>query len=186
MYRYFIISFILLLNTIVKSQDVELGFRIESLGLYKSYSNFKTANFTYNPFPSCFQLTLALYPVKRISIEGRFGGEFFYDDYSGAEYGIFVKYFISSPIYLTGGVAGHSNDGGSGSNYDHSFTTSIIMPAIGFGIKPFNHVGIEALFQLANKKEIASHLYFTGSDAISYKQKVDWLVKLGFAFGWNL
>ena len=76
----------------LKAQDVEIGFRLEILGLQRSYTSGNS--FGYNPFPSSLQLNFAIYPIKNLAFEIRGGRIFFFDNFIGYEYGIYSKYFF--------------------------------------------------------------------------------------------
>ncbi|MGE5500180.1 MAG: hypothetical protein ACM3Q2_19065 [Syntrophothermus sp.] len=182
-----IIIWLLLQCAIVNAQDLELGLRIESQGLNRNFSNGNKANFEYLLIPTCIQLNLSYYPFKKISIEGRFGREFFLENYTGFEYGLFTKYFFTGAFYLTGGVAGHSNEGGSGGIYEGSSNNSFIMPAIGLGFKPFNHTSFELMYQNTGNKIIGSSWQLgPNGEIIIVKEKLEWIVKLGIVLGWTL
>jgi hypothetical protein len=128
-----------------------------------------------------------VYPFKNLSLEARFGREFLFDEYTGFEYGLFSKYFLTDHFYFTGGVAGHSNEGGIGGISSGSTTNSLIMPAFGLGTRQWDFISFELLVQHADNKVIGgSWQYGSDEQIVASKTKVDWVVKLGLVFGWKL
>lgn len=171
----------------IRAQGVELGLRVEAQGLRRYYSNGYKAGFILYPFFTCLQMNMAVYPVKRLSIEGRFGREFIWEHYNGFEYGIFSRYFPGKNYYVTAGVAGHSNEGGDGGNSGGSSLNTLIMPAAGAGLKLAGDTSIEVLFQYAGNKRIGGSWYFgNNGEVIGVRETVEWLVKIGLVFGWKL
>src|SRR5690606_770754 len=136
-----------------KSQDVEVGFRFESLGLQRSYTSGKK-DFGYSPLPTSLQLNFAIYPINKLALEIRGGRILFFDNFIGYEYGIYSKYFITKKYYIVAGLSGHSNEGGGGGMYSGSVLNSFLMPSLGIGIKPWKNTSIELLFQKANSARI--------------------------------
>lgn len=169
------------------AQDVELGFRLESQSLRKYYSNGYKAGFALYPYLSCLQLDLAVYPVKNISIEGRFGREFLFENYIGLEYGVYSKYYFGESYYLTGGIAGHSNESSGGSIYGGSSLNTLIMPAAGAGLRFSRFAAVEVLFQYAGNKKIGGSWDFgRHGEVVGVRETVEWLMKVGLVFGWKL
>jgi hypothetical protein len=185
--KIFIIILLVFASVDVGAQTIEMGLRVEAQGLRRYYSNGYKAGFMMYPYFSCLQLNVALYPMERLSIEGRFGREFLWEHYNGFEYGLFSKYFPWKSIYITGGIAGHSNEGGDGSNSGGSSLSTLIMPAAGAGFKLAKNTSLEVLFQYAGNKKIGGSWYFGNNDeVIRVKETVEWLMKIGLVFGWDL
>lgn len=193
MYKITLVLLLVLLSATIKPQNVELGFRFETLGLHRSYietrhsvSRNTGSDFFMTPFFTTFQTNLAVYPNEKFSIEARFGREFLWDNFIGFDYGIFSKYFFKEDIYATGGLALHVNDGGNGGIYSGSSRARIYMPAAGIGVNIFKYTGFELLFQYAGGKVIGSSWDGAIGDITTDNTEVDWLIKLNLVFGWKL
>ncbi|HEX2866020.1 MAG TPA: hypothetical protein VHO03_03210 [Ignavibacteriales bacterium] len=193
MYKITLVLLLVLLSTTIKPQAVELGFRFESLGMHRSYSEVEHgiskntgADFFMAPFFTTFQTNLAVYPTEKVSIEARFGREFLWDNFIGFEYGIFSKYFFNENVYATGGLALHVNDGGNGGIYSGDSRARIYMPAAGIGVNMFKFTGFELLFQYAGGKVIGYSWDGYVGDITTNNTEVNWLIKLNLVFGWKL
>lgn len=187
MRKIIFVTLLILSSLNIMAQDVELGFRVEAQGLRRYYSNGYKAGFIFYPYLSCIQLDMAVYPAENISIEGRFGKEFLWEHYIGFEYGVYSKYFLGKDYYVTGGIAGHSNEGGNGGNSGGSSFNTLIMPAAGMGLKLGRNTALEVLFQYAGNKKIGGSWYFGNrGEIVGVRETVEWLVKFGLAFGWKL
>lgn len=140
----------------------EFGFRTETQILKYKTSDGGSSS-TTSGYPSCLQLTLGYYPIKNIAAEVRAGKEFglldLTDFYYGFECGIYGKYFPIKSLYLTTGLAYHSNDAEFIHNGGSRLGSNILMPVFGLGVKPWNHVGFEGLYQLADNQLISGSWY---------------------------
>ncbi|MGE5497452.1 MAG: hypothetical protein ACM3Q2_05250 [Syntrophothermus sp.] len=180
--------FFLLLCLPLHAQEIELGFRLEAQGLHRNYT-YINSDFGISPFPTCIQLNAGISPFNNFWIELRGGKEFVYSEFTGTEYGVFGRYFLNNSVYLTAGYAVHSNEE-SGGHTSGSYSKVIEMPALGIGIKPWNHVGFSLLFQKLHNIPISWNVTYIIVDSKSVETysitKVDWLIKFGLTFDWKL
>lgn len=190
MSRYFYAIIIsLALSKGIFSQDIQLGFRWES-NFMKSHSD----TYTYTPefVPDAAQINISYFPINDLGIEARLGAELSLENYTGFEYGLLTKYFLTQQSlkpYLLAGVMFHHNT----SNYHgvmnptNTFEKTFTLPSIGFGINPIGALNIEALYQFGMNKDLTGTLINTVYDKETfYTTKLDWVLKLGIGFSWSL
>lgn len=179
----YIITFLLCFSCAqVQAQKFALGFRLESTGMHRNFSDGGSDFVDVFFFPSSIQLNLAYYPIENLSVEIRGGREILFDDYMGYDYGLYSKYFISDKVYFTAGMAGHSNSGSS-HNLGGTYPVSFLMPAAGIGYNIWSPFGLELQLQKPDNPAIS---YSGPSSAYIVNTKVGWMVKLSAVFGWKL
>lgn len=182
--KLIIVSLILLVTNLA-AQDVEVGFRLETAGLHTTSSNGES-KFAFGYLPTSVYLTAGVYPMEKLCFEGRFGRELVFDNYIGFEYELFAKYFINNYLYAVCGIAYHANEH-NGGRLSFTFKNNLAMPALGIGVKPFKHFGIEAIFMKANNSSIGGDLFPISGDRYDLiSQQINWAFKLGYAFSWKL
>lgn len=171
---------ILSVLTSLKAQPIDLGFRLESQVLFTKIAHNESDSET-SSLLTCGELTFGIYPIKKLLIEARFGYEpgIYFLGYKGTEYGIYAKYFLFNSLYFTGGIADHTNDGDGG----YGSSKNLVMPSLGIGVKPWKHVGIELLYQKANRQAI-SGVFDRSFPENSYTIYLSSLLKISIAADW--
>lgn len=186
MSRYlYILIFSLALSRSIFCQDFQLGFRWES-NVMRIHSDLSDKH--YRSMFDALQLHAAFFPVQKIGLEARIGGELSDKYYSGFDLGLITKYYVLPQLpnlYLLGGVMFHKNAGGGGMTFSTEEKT-ITMPSIGLGINAQGPFYLEALFQFGMNQNIASDTDFTTPNWTVYKTKLDWILKFGAGFSWSL
>lgn len=161
------------------AQKFEAGFRFETQVLKTKNNYDNEIGAVTSLYPSCMQLAFAFYPIKNLSLEAHYGKEFglldLTDYYYGTEYGFYSKYFLKKYLYLTAGFAFHSNEEKLIHNGGARLNADLAMPAVGLGLKPWEYLGFEFLYQKANLQNISASYGYTKS-LIS-------LMKFGVVFG---
>lgn len=184
-YRFLIFIFIAL-SCRIFAQDYQLGFRYE-VNMLNISTDIPIHRNTFTP--DALELNTAYFPCKGLGLEVRLGADFFQEYYTGFEYGLLVKYFISNQTpnyYLLGGVMFHRNLADGGGTFSVQEQT-LTLPAIGIGMNPAGAFNLEMLFQYGMNRTIAGDwVPINAFQVIHYQTKLNWVLKFGIGFSWSL
>ncbi len=135
--------------------------------------------------PVSIHLVFGYSPADNLTLNARIGDIFAWAEFNGMEYGINAKYNFYYPLFLTGGILVHSNEGGPSSNSWRSFFATIPMIQLGTGIMIGTLFSLTVDYFIATSKKIIDsyRLYDTYDDYSN--QKFESMIRFGFALGWN-
>jgi len=182
----FILLFIIFINlgSIVNSQTLRIGFRLEPAILISSQDNSSSISFT----PYSFYLTTILEPIENLGFELRpgyfLGGEY----YGGFELGAFARWMIpSSKFYIIGGVINHSNDILGSHNGGSGLSKNILYKSIGVGFQKDSKLGIDLIYYFTNDKDYAySSVYYSYGNYGFENKRMNGILKVGFSLAWDI
>lgn len=177
--RYLTVLSVALSNYIL-AQNFQLGFRAEANLLQHHSGNYSE---TSALMPS-IQLNGAYFLSNSLALEARLGAVLDPDEeyYSGWEYGLLAKYLMgqqANKAFIMGGAVIHTNGGGQ-----HTLQKTFLLPALGFGVNVTGAFMLETLL-LYGMNQTMGEYWSMGSTSRS-SIKMDWVLKVGAGFSWNL
>ncbi len=177
-----ILVLIIFCSVLVNAQSVKLGFDAETNYLWTSnyFGNYTSSSYIA---PTSFHLSLCFIPIDKISLYARIGGNIFFEDFTGSEYGFSGKYVFYSPFYFTIGYLYHYNLGGTGGNSSSSTYAEISLIQAGAGISAASFLSIEIDYYVPTAKRYIS---WVRREESFYYTSLDNLVRMSFIFDWKL
>jgi len=175
--------FFLLLTTSFP-QNVEFNSLFQINAYQTSDVNNTQAGFNYSwfPVPSEVHLGFTYYPLNNFGLSARAGIVYFGDEFTGMEYSILGKYFIFPSVYFMGNYTIHLNNDGGG-NTKKWYDVTVHLPGFGAGYKASELISLELLFLKPNDIIIESYIE---PDNFRKNIKLDWMIKFGVGFNWQL
>ena len=182
----FIISLLMLLlsSSMIKSQSVKLGFRIEPAFLFTELKDESSVSFT----PFSLSLTTLVSPIDWLNFEIRPGYFLAGEDYGGFEIGAFLHFKVLPTAFsLIAGLNNHSNGINGGHNGGGSYNKKMLFKSVGIGYQKDFKLSFDLMYYWTNDKDFA---YTRKTDAFgystNYNKKMNGILKLGFSLAWDI
>ena len=176
-FKEIIFSLILFPLICIHPQEVNAGFRIESL----SFTTFSDDSPSLVLFPSIYgKLGINLFENYNLNIRGGFayGPNYFI----GGEIGLYLQYNIyKDKLYAITGINLHSNAGGPQSIETEVYEQLYKLYGLGLGCRINRIFILELIYYKVSPEEL---IYNPSSN--STKEEIISTIKLGFGFEWNL
>jgi hypothetical protein len=164
---------------LVSAQDYRLGFNI---GFQQVRTDRGILRVSQVPFS--IHLDAAYCFSKELSFHLEIGRTM-YTEFTGMEFGLNGKYTFFSPLYITGGLLLHLNEGTDIGLVDRTKYATILMFYPGIGITIIPSVLIELNYYIpASHPQIYSTLDWITFENISKKFKS--MIRLNFIFTWKI
>jgi len=182
--------FLIFISSISFSQTFQAGIKLDAERLSTSHNEFPSSHFQVRTA----YLTGTYFLWNDLAFEARMGYNW-EDYYSGAEAGLFSKYYYKD-VYTVFGIVYHHINNEITDNIDQNYfptETDLLMPALGLGFNPGRHFAFELMFQHGLNKKIgyynnwallASSLYHPLSE-LSPDIKLKWIMKIGMSYSFS-
>lgn len=182
-YAFFILFILISTNQAIKSQSLNLGFRIDPTILLVEQTNESSILFT----PYGMYLTTIFEPVEWFGIEIR-PGYIMGGDYTGFEIGAFAKFkILPSKFFLIAGLNNHSNNMQNAHNGGGSYEKNMLFKSFGIGYQTDSKLSVDLMYYWTSNKNYA---YSRKTDWLTYSRIVDkqmnGIIKVGFSLAWDI
>lgn len=183
-----LILLLLILSCSTIAQTFQLGVRAEMF-MWTKLDKPNGTEYYMLPLPTAFMLNAGVSFNKYLNFDLRVGPELITEDLLGMKYGLIFKSFpIKDWFYFLGGLELHQN-AASEAISTGSYNSVLKLGAIGIGF-----IATKALsFEFAFLKTLGDNAYtygkglqFIGSPIKIPANKIDYTIKFGIGFNWQL
>lgn len=176
-----VLSFIIF-SSVAEAQILQAGFRIEPAILISESEGKNSILFA----PYCINLSIISEVANKLLFEVRPGYILGGDEYSGFEFGFYLKYRFISNLLIIAGINNHSNSE-TAHNSGGSYSINMLYKGIGIGYKKNSNISFDIMYYWTSDKEYA---YYRDTDWLTYSRMVDrkmnGIIKLGFAYSFTI
>lgn len=182
---------VLLISSFSSAQTFQTGVKIDAERLTTSPCKFPSSSFQVRTA----YLTGTDYFLDDLALEARLGYNW-EDFYSGAEAGLFSKFYYKD-VYAIGGIVYHHINKKDPEWIDQiyfSTESDLFMPALGLGFNPGRHFAVELMLQHGLNKKIGYYykqpltfddLYHPFSEVFP-DVNLKWIVRIGMSYNFSL
>ncbi len=166
----------------LEAQVVKLGFRVEPNIIISEKSGASSIILA----PLSLHSTILIEPVNNFILDARAGYIFANEYYTGIEFGIYIRYALTSRFLIIAGVNNHSNSGGA-HNSGGAITKDIFFKGIGIGFQVDSKISFDFMYSWTSDGEYA---YYRDTDWLTYsktlKKRINGIIKIGFCIAWDI